>query len=102
MNLRPVRRMSSIIAPTPHEIKLLHTVFADDEDRSKEFYVTDVKYDDSFKTVCCFCVPYHGDVISAKLSAADLHKSPNADDYIYDCDYVRNNIIDHISDDDET
>ena len=54
---------------------------------------------------CCaaLCVPYHGDVVSAKLSAADLHKSPNADDYIYDCDHViRNNIVGYISDDDET
>jgi hypothetical protein len=46
-------------------------------------------------------VPYNGDAVTAKLSAADLHKSPNADDYIYDCDYVRNNIVGDISSDDD-
>jgi hypothetical protein len=88
--------------PTRRQLNLLHKVFADDEDRSKEFYVTDVKYVVSYQTVCCFCVPYHGDVVTAEFSAADLHKSSNADDYIYDCDYVRNNIVGNISDDDKT
>ena len=79
--------------PKPRDLKLLHKVFADDEDSSKLFYVTDVKYYDSFETVCCFCVPYHGDVTAAEQSAVDLHKSSNVDDYIYDCAFVRNNVV---------
>ena len=76
--------------PKPRDLKLLHKVFADDEDSSKLFYVTDVKCYDSFETVCCFCVPYHGNVTAAEQSAVDLHKSSNVDDYIYDCAFVRN------------
>ena len=79
--------------PKPRELKLLHAVFADDEDPSKQFYVTDVKYYAPFKTVCCFCVPYHGDVEAAKLLAVNLHNSSNADDYIYDCTFVKNNVV---------
>jgi hypothetical protein len=79
--------------PTPRELQLLNRVFADDEDKSQEFYVTDVKYHASYKTVCCFCVPYHGDASAAMLSAVILHKSINVDDYIYDCDFVRKNLV---------
>ena len=85
--------VSSKEVPKPRELKLLHAVFADDEDPSKRFYVTDVKYYAPFKTVCCFCVPYHGDVEAAKLLAVNLHNSSNTDDYIYDCTFVRNNIV---------
>ena len=85
--------VSSKEVPKPRELKLLHTVFADDEDPTMQFYVTDVKYYASFDAVCCFCVPYHGDVAAAKLLAVDLCKSSNADDYIYDCKFVRNNIV---------
>ena len=85
--------VSSKEVPKPRELKLLHAVFADDEDPSKRFYVTDVKYYAPFKTVCCICVPYHGDVEAAKLLAVNLHNSSNADDYIYDCTFVRNNIV---------
>ena len=85
--------VSSKEVPTRRELKLLHAVFADDEDKSKQFYVTDVKYHAPFKTVCCFSVPYHGNVAAANLLAVNLHNSSNADDYIYDCKFVRNNIV---------
>ena len=78
---------------TRRELKLLHAVFADDEDKTKKFYVTDVKNHAPFKTVCWFSVPYHGDVAAARLLAVDLHNSSNADDYVYDCKFVRNNIF---------
>ena len=68
-------------------------LFSDDEDKTNQFYVTDVKYHAPFKTVCCFSVPYHGDVAAANLLAVNLHNSSNADDYIYDCKFVRNNIV---------
>ena len=76
--------------PKPRNLKLLHKVFADDVDSSKQFYVTDVKYYDSFEAVCCFCVPYHGDVTAAEQSAVNLHKSSNVDDYLYHCSFFRN------------
>ena len=82
--------------PKPRERKLLHQVFADDEDPSLKFYVTNVQYYASFDAVCCFCVPYHGDVAAAKLLADNLCNSSNADDlddYIYDCKFVQNNLI---------
>ena len=66
--------VSSKEVPKPRELKLLHAVFADDEDPTMQFYVTDVKYYASFDAVCCFCVPYHGDVAAAKLLAVDLCK----------------------------
>ena len=65
----------------------------DDEDPSKQFYVTDVKYHAPYKQVCGFCVPFHGNVTAAEESAADLHESKDADDYIYDCGFVRNNFV---------
>ena len=53
-----------------------------------QFYVNDVKYYASFDALCCFCVPYHGDVAVAKLFAVDLCNSSNVDYYIYDCKFV--------------
>ena len=47
--------VSSKEVPKPRELKLLHAVFADDEDPTMQFYVTDVKYYASFDAVCCFC-----------------------------------------------
>ena len=85
--------VSSKEVPTRRELKLLHAVFADDEDKSKKFYVTDVKYHAPFKTVCCFSVPYHGDITAAKLLALDLHNSSHANNYIYNCKFARNNIV---------
>ena len=93
------RRTVSSIEPTSRQLNLLHKVFADDEDRSKEFYVIDVKYYACYQTVCCFSVPYHGNVAAAKLFALDIQKSTDIDDdYIFDCDFVRNNIVGSISD----
>ena len=92
-SIRQTTTVSGKEAPKPRVHKLLHAVFADDEDKTKQFYVTDVKYHAPFKTVCCFCAPYHGDVAAAKLLAVELHNSSNADDYIYDCNFVRENVV---------
>ena len=51
-------KVSSKEVPKHRDLKLLHKVFADDEDPSLKFYVTNVKYYSSFDAVCCFCVPY--------------------------------------------
>ena len=71
-------------------------VFSCDEDRSIKFYVTDVKYYAPFGTVCYFCVSSYGDVTTAKLSVVDLHKSINAEENIYDCNFVRGNVFGYI------
>ena len=49
--------------------------------------------------MCCFCVPYHGDVAAAKVLAVSLHNSSYADDYIYDFTFGKNNFVGYISGD---
>ena len=52
-------RVSSKEVPTRRELKLLHAVFTDDEDKTQEFYVADVKliscpFQNSVFCVCAF------------------------------------------------
>ena len=73
--------------------RLLNRVFQDDEDDSKFFYVAEVKYFADFDQVCCFCVPYTGNLDAAK-ALAECAKAANEydDENIYDCVYVRGRI----------
>jgi hypothetical protein len=79
--------------PSAEQLELLNKIFTDDEDESKTYYVAEVRYFPDFKQVCCFCVPYYGDVAAAKLLAVNFRKSSNADDYIYDCKFVQKKLF---------
>ena len=90
--VRDTKKASNTI-PSKQQLKLLNKIFTDDEDDTLSFYVSEVKYFSDYGEICCFCVPYHGDVDEAKkLSKSATKKKKYDDDCIYDCDYVKGRV----------
>ena len=72
---------------------LLHKVFTDDEDENAAYYVSEVKYSADFDQICCFCVPYAGNLERAKELSQEAKSSKRyRDDCIFDCDYVQTRV----------
>lgn len=78
--------------PNSKQSILLHQRFTDDEDETKEYYVTEVKHAPDFDQICCHCVSYR--TIEKYLKAEKEVPVPASyrPSMIFDCDYVKNRI----------
>jgi hypothetical protein len=79
--------------PSLRQLELADKIFSDDVDKNLQYYVCEVKYYEQYDQVCCLCVPYHGDVVKAKMSSVIYHNANDIDKYVFDCNFVRNNIV---------
>jgi len=79
--------------PSLRQLELADKIFSDDVDKNLQYYVCEVKYYEPYDQVCCLCVPYYGDVVKAKMSSAMYHNANDIDKYVFDCNFVRNNIV---------
>mmetsp|Transcript_3053 Transcript_3053/g.3225 ORF Transcript_3053/g.3225 Transcript_3053/m.3225 type:complete len:217 (+) Transcript_3053:101-751(+) len=93
-NLKSTRKSNKITSTIEsQQILLLNKIFSDDENPNDIYFVAEVKYYDEYQQVCCFCIPYKGDIEAAKVSAEDFIQS-NAynEDLIFDCTYVKKQV----------
>ena len=74
---------------TEEQMNLQHKIFTDDEDATLSFYIADVKYFPLYNDICCFCVPYNGDIDESRILVEEAMVANEYDDAcIFDCDYV--------------
>ena len=79
--------------PTKFQLSLLNIDFMHGVNQKLDFYVVEVKRYEPFKQVCCFSIPYDGNVAKALKLYDELHKSNKEieliEETIFDCRYVR-------------
>ena len=75
-------------------IDLANAIFEDNGDKSLQYFVSEVKFEEEFGyRVCCFCVPFDGDAIISKALAAQVKKGNKyTDDCVFDQGYVEGRV----------